>query len=303
MKKLQGLEEIGLTVDKKHECAYGVVDGYKFIVTFHPQARQYSIITSVKTQNETDTLSQYLETMDKGTFINWMSYANEVVTVNVKNDKHLTVWDLNKIMKDIAAFAYQNGYVQCCHHCHEEIAVDACSLNGQNDLMCSHCLSQFSINAPEPKPINVPLGILGALIGSLIGVIAWLVIYNLGFIAGITGFIMAVCCFKGYEMLGGRIDRQGLWIALIIAVVMLAVAEMLSLGLEIMSVYNDYYDMGLTIFDAMQAVPYFLGDSDILWAVIKDLAFGYIFMAAASFSYIKNLHKIVATDGVIERMG
>lgn len=301
MKKLEGLEQIGLTVNKKHECAYGMIGGYKFIVTFHPQARQYTLLTTIKSDNESGVLSQYLETMDKGAYINWASYSNYVMAVNVKNNKHLTVWDLEKMMKEIAGIAYQNDYVQCCRHCGQETNLDVCTLNGQNDLMCANCLSQYSMNLPAPKPTNMSLGIVGSLIGSLIGVAVWVIIYKMGFIAGITGFIMAVCCFKGYELLGGRIDQKGVWIALAIAVVMLAAAEMISLGLEILDVYGGYYD--IHFFDAMQSVPYFLEDSDVLWAVIEDLAFGYVFMAAASFSYVRNMYKTASSDGVIERIG
>ena len=37
--------------------------------------------------------------------------------------------------------------------------------------------------------------------------------------------------------------------------------------------------------------------------IVKDLLFGYVFMAAASFSYIKNINRTVSTDGVVERLG
>lgn len=301
MKRLEGLDQIGFTIDKKHDCACGVVNGYKFIVSFHPQARQYSIMTTIKSIERTGVLSNYLDTMDKGEFINWVSYSNNILVVNIKNHKNLSVSDIDRIIRNIADFAYQNGYVQICRHCGQETSVEACSLNGQNELMCSSCLTQYSMNVPQPKQANLALGIVGALVGSLIGVVVWVVIYKMGFVAGITGFIMAVCCLKGYELLGKSLDKKGIVIALIIAVVMLAAAEMISLGLEILDVYGSYY--GISFFDAMQSVPFFLEESEVLAAVIEDLAFGYIFMIAASFTYVRNMYKSVSSDGVIERIG
>ena len=93
MKKFEGIEQIGFTVNKAHNVAFGTVGEYKFIINFLPQQRQYSIIATMKNDNETGVLSQYLETMDKGQFINWTHYKDHAVIVNLKNDKNLTVWD------------------------------------------------------------------------------------------------------------------------------------------------------------------------------------------------------------------
>lgn len=301
MKKLDGLDQIGLTISKKHDNAYGVIGRFKFVVTFLPQQRQYTIMTTVKNENDLGELAQYLETMAQEPFINWTNYNNHVLMINLKNDKNLTVWEIQKMMQNIAAFLTQNSYVQCCRHCGEEVSVDACSVNGNNDLACQSCLANFAANQPKLKDVNLPLGIVGALAGSIIGVIVWVIIYRMGFVAGITGFVMAVCCFKGYEMLGGRIDKKGVWIAVAIAVVMLAVAELIAMAFEIQGAFSDYYSIGLT--EAFRMIPYFLEDSEVVGAVISDLAFGYVFMAVASFSYIKNVQKRVNTEGVIERLG
>ncbi|MFR7591654.1 MAG: hypothetical protein ACLUVC_09435 [Longibaculum sp.] len=302
MKKLEGLDQIGLQIDKKHDVAFGSIGGYKFSVTFLPQQRQYTIMTTVKNDNESGALSQYLESMKTREFVNWTNYNNYVLMINLKNDKNLTAWEIQKIIQEVASYMTQNGYVQCCRHCGQIVDIDVCSINGNNDMACGECLSNFAASQPQLKEVNLPLGIVGALAGSIIGVIVWVIIYQLGFVAGITGFIMAVCCFKGYEMLGGRIDKKGVWIAIVIAIVMLAAAEMISLGLEIQSAMNDYvYPM--TFFESIRAIPYFLGESEIMGAVFKDLAFGYVFMAAASFSYVKNIQKRVNTEGVIERLG
>lgn len=301
MKKLEGFEQIGFKVDAKHNCAYGIVGEYQFVVTFLPQPRQYSVIATMKSENEVGAMTQYLETMDKGEFINWAVYKDNAVVLNIKNQKSLDVWALQKIMQGIAMTATQNGYVQCCRHCGETVTIYPSSISGNIDLACENCLATFTSNQPPIKEVNLPLGIVGALIGSIIGVVVWVLIYQLGYVAGITGFIMAVCAFKGYELLGGRIDKKGVYIAIIVSIVMLAVAEMICLGMEIHSVYSEYYD--ISFFDAMSAVPTFLGESDIMGPVLGDLAFGYIFMAVASFSYIRNIQKRVNTEGVIERLG
>lgn len=300
MKKIDVFNQIGFTVDKKNNVAYGNVGAYKFIVNFLPQQRQYSIVATLKREGE-DVLGPYLEGLPKASWLNWTHYQNNTLMINIKNENKLEVSDIEVLMRDISTFAQQNGYVQCCRHCGNEIPVDACLISGNADLACTSCIAQFASQQPPIKEVNLPLGIVGAVVGSLIGVVMWVVIYEIGFIAGITGFVMAVCCFKGYEMLGGRIDKKGIWICIAIAVIMLAAAEMITLGLEIHTSFSEYYEMSLS--ESFRLIPYMLEEGEITAAVIEDLLFGYVFMAAASFSYIKSVHRQVSTEGVVERLG
>ena len=61
----------------------------------------------------------------------------------------------------------------------------------------------------EKKRENVPAGIVGAFLGSLIGVACAVLIGQLGYVASISGLVMAVCALKGYELLGGSLTKKG----------------------------------------------------------------------------------------------
>lgn len=50
---------------------------------------------------------------------------------------------------------------------------------------------------------NVVAGAVGAFLGSLIGVACIVLVNQLGYVASICGLVMAVCCLKGYALLGG----------------------------------------------------------------------------------------------------
>ncbi|MEG0452381.1 MAG: hypothetical protein RR428_05165 [Coprobacillus sp.] len=301
MKKLDELEQIGLAMNKKYQAAYGLVDGYKYFVNFLAQSKQYTIVTTVKKEVEVGELQEYINTMDRGPFVNYISYTDRVLYISMTNSNQLDVWEMQRIMKNVSAFLQVQGYVQCCRHCGEIVNVDFCNVEGHTDLICASCFQKYETTMPETKPVNLPLGILGALAGSLIGVVAWVVIYQLGIVAGITGFVMSVACLKGYQMLGGGLDKKGIIIGVVIAVVMLFGAEMLALGFEIQSAYGEY-GMSVGIMDAMKDIPLFLGEGEVLGAVMKDLLFGYGFMAAASFSYVKNQYRAVTVENLIERL-
>ena len=61
----------------------------------------------------------------------------------------------------------------------------------------------------QKKRENVPAGIVGAFLGSLIGVACAVLIGQLGYVASVSGLVMAVCALKGYELLGGSLTKKG----------------------------------------------------------------------------------------------
>lgn len=72
---------------------------------------------------------------------------------------------------------------------------------------------------PERRE-HVLTGLVGAFLGSLIGVACIVGIGQLGYVASISGLVMAVCAIKGYSLLGGTMSRKGAVIACILTVIM-----------------------------------------------------------------------------------
>ena len=67
---------------------------------------------------------------------------------------------------------------------------------------------------------NVLAGLVGAFLGSLIGVACIVGIGQLGYVASLSGVVMAVCAIRGYALLGGAISRKGAVIACVLTVIM-----------------------------------------------------------------------------------
>ncbi len=84
------------------------------------------------------------------------------------------------------------------------------------------------------KPVNIVTGIVGAFVGVLIGVVLWIVIYQLGIIAGIAGFVMMICAFKGFELLGGRMNLAGAIICIVLVLIAVYFANNISVAISIM---------------------------------------------------------------------
>lgn len=96
---------------------------------------------------------------------------------------------------------------------------------------------------------NVVAGIVGALLGTLVGVVCTVVIGQMGYVASISGLIMAVGALKGYELLGGRLSKKGAVISSVLVLVMTYLAHRLSCAIAL----TDALNRG--VFECFRLVP------------------------------------------------
>ena len=170
--------------------------------------------------------------------------------------------------------------------------------------MCPGCFEELHNSllaaGSQKKPVNLAAGIAGALAGSLIGVILWVVIYRLGYVAGIIGFVMSVCCIKGFEKLGGGLNRPGLWLSLFLAVLMLLVGEFAALAMDLHSALTGFgYE--ISYLECLQALPGIV-NGEILAGAARDLVMGYVFMAIASISFIQQVNRSIHVENEALRL-
>ena len=144
------------------------------------------------------------------------------------------------------------------------------------------------------KPIkkvedNVLTGTIGAFLGSLIGVALWIGVGLIGYIAAICGIVLAISTIKGYQLFGGKLNKKGIFITILITIVMVFVSQYLSLTLDAYNELKTDYD--ITIFEALQMMPELLTDSEISRNFYLNLGLGYVFTIAGSVSVFKNSYK------------
>ncbi|MGT2775210.1 hypothetical protein ACVRZG_03930 [Streptococcus hyovaginalis] len=70
------------------------------------------------------------------------------------------------------------------------------------------------------KKEHVVNGIVGAILGSLIGVLAIVLLSQMGFAAAVSGLIMSVATLKGYELFAKKQSKKGLLISILVSLVM-----------------------------------------------------------------------------------
>ena len=84
---------------------------------------------------------------------------------------------------------------------------------------------------------------------SLLGVVCTVVIGQLGYVASVSGLIMAVGALKGYELLGGWLSKKGAVISSVLILVMTWLAHRLTWAIALASA------AGLGVFESFQTIP------------------------------------------------
>ena len=144
-----------------------------------------------------------------------------------------------------------------------------------------------SISIKEQE--NTLAGVVGAFLFSLVGGILWFVLYQMGFLAAVSGFIGVICAVKGY-MFFSKAKNESIK-CVVISSLMTALSLIIAwyfcvayvLYLEVQYEINTLINAGeivnytYTFFDAVRELPVALMNNPAtLIAYLKDLGIGLL---------------------------
>lgn len=170
-----------------------------------------------------------------------------------------------------------------CEHCGTPLAEGAAS--------CGVCGTPVQVMDREnpaelPAPERMGMGILGALVGAVIGGASIVLLSQLGFVAAISGFLLAVCTLKGYQLLGRRLTRRGVIFCLILMIVTPVIADGIDWAIVVMDSWAEY---GITFWESLILVPELIADGTIpMGSYLSNLGMLYLFVAIGGFATVKN---------------
>ena len=145
---------------------------------------------------------------------------------------------------------------------------------------------------------NVLAGTVGALLFALVGGALWFLLYQVGFLAGISGIVGVICAIKGYTFFSKSESLKGVIISAVAAVVVMVIAWYLCLTTDVYHAYQDWYasgevDFTVTYAEAFRGARWFLDEPEIAMAYYKDLGIGLMLCVFGAFRYVKNAVKKV----------
>ena len=130
--------------------------------------------------------------------------------------------------------------------------------------------AQSSFDEKAAKRGNPIAGIVGALLGSLVGVLAMVIIGQLGYVSVWAGLVMGVCVAKGYELLSGKFDFVGLVCSLLVMAVMVYFGNQLDWAITIARAYE------ANVFDAFPVVNEVVKANELLPVYYRNLGLYYL---------------------------
>ena len=223
----------GLMYDPNAEGVFGNVQGYT--VTIMPNANNrvyYMLSLSVSRMGMAPNPADFkpLEKMNKVLSGCTVQRFRVNFLVKLSGNKDKMAEALRSALDTLVTFLGTNGYTNCCEHCGRPEGVDAYTVSGNAYLLCEPCFGQVSEAAAQQnqtkmqKQEQVLPGIVGALIGSLIGAVVIVIVGQLGYVAAVSGLVMAICTLKGYEMLGKKLGTPGIIISCVLMLLMIFLA-------------------------------------------------------------------------------
>jgi len=154
-----------------------------------------------------------------------------------------------------------------------------------------------AVNQLERQERVVP-GILGAVLFSLAGGVAWFLLWQAGIVAGLSGCIGVICAIKGYEIFSKGSSIKGVVIASVAAIAVIVLAWYLCIGydyyltMEELAAENPLYFEAIPLSDCLfNGFEFFdfcdkLDLPEIRTEYLGDLAFGLIFTVIAAIGYV-----------------
>lgn len=298
-KLLLGLAELThLNYVNKQEALFGLYRGYN--ISINSINYIYYIDFPIKLTNEFEVnkINSFLNDLTKEfKKLNYASYKPSSIQLqyNPGYKKYRNPEIILSILNKLIDFSIMNNLVTGCSSCGENVEVSPFLLGATIIPCCKNCQLEIrnaiseNQNNVQNANNNIVGGIVGGFIGALLGSIVWIIIYQMNYIAAIAGLAIAICCIKGYQLLGGKLNVTGVIITSIITILMVYFANHISLAIDIYSEFKMYYE--ITFFDALGSVPDFLSEPSIKGEFMKNLLIGYLLTFIGSASYIKKSYK------------
>lgn len=227
---------LGFSFDKKTQILYGSKDGFSLIISaagYNDPYRLY-VVAGARPSMEGLTQNDVWQFVNENPVTSLDQKHNQVLMGLGREKKRDQLYqNLQRSINSLIGLLRQKGFEPCCASCGQNVETSVYSITGSHltdayAAFCPACINRAQINMAyekNRKRENVALGIVGALVGSLIGAFLIVLLAQLGWVSVLLGFAMAVCTFKGYSLLGGKMTKKGMVICTLIVLFMTYVSN------------------------------------------------------------------------------
>ncbi len=300
-------QKTGLHLDAEEGAFYGQRSSYSFIVYPANPNAPYTLTVTISAKRAAGTLSKDVckQFKRENKPVTALSQTGSLVVMTLRNYSSLDSMqeNLNASINALVNLLHREGFENSCQSCGSKEPFP-CNISGSYMHLCSNCFAQLqhssSISSSKEltKKENVIGGIVGGLLGSLLGVLSIIIFSQLGYVAALSGVIMAICTLKGYEMLGGKLSKKGIAISVVLMIVMTLFGDRLDWAIIISQ------ELEVDLATAFRIFPELIHEEIIeMGDYIANLVMQYLFVVLGAVPTIMNTLKNKKNEGRIHRLG
>ena len=238
----------------------GTTDDYHFLIKYDSQSSVYTLSFSIEIDSNITKLTNSIKKEIKDAIV---SYNNKNLNIvgSVTSKKYLPEI-INPLLEIIGNYLKDNKAKEVCRHCKEAKKTYLVDNDSEISFYCNDCykLIKKATNYKKEKynksKENILLGTLGALIGTIPGIILWILFGFIGIESGIAGIAITMGSAVFYKKFAHNIKLPGIIISTVIGLFMVLVAHEINCAIYIYDLYKA--DYAIKLFDAYQAIPYYL---------------------------------------------
>ena len=297
-----------LRLDSESGALYGTWDEYGITVYAANDRYPYllTVLVSARRPGGPLTKEEAREFKSSCNPVGNLTQSGSVITMTLKNTNSQPKLQDNLIvaLRTLVQFLHGGGYQNCCQTCGNVGPNDACFVAGSHLRLCPDCFTAMQrsgamANAQKArKKENVLGGIVGALLGSLLGVACIIILSQLGYVAALSGVVMAICTLKGYDLLGGKLTKKGVVICVVLMLIMTFIGDRADWALLIAR------EVDVDFATAFRSIPILLEEELIVassyWG---NLVLLYLFLLVGAIPTILNTLKNERNAKRIYRLG
>lgn len=289
-------EVLELKADDQTPSVHGKIDGYSIIAVLGGDNLSaankfvWSFIFGVKKRDFDSPLNydEFNELRNNSSVIQAFEVNQNrlVITVNPGASFDEDKEKIKKAVNETIDFLKANGYEDACENGHAHNLIHGIVLDGVYRNLCDYCFNQDEPHETTPQAIqtteknSLTLGIIGALLGAILGGAVIVALYQLSYVASISGLIMAFATIKGYTLFGGKINLRSVVIMVVIMVIATYLADRLNWAIEIAQYFK------VTVMQAFKYVHEIIDAKEL----IKNLGVLYLFV---SLGAVPTLYRLI----------
>ena len=284
-------QETGLRCDDNTSSLLGQYNGYHLYINY--SGSFYTIYASARKNGQFPD-KELLKNIKKSTSgISSIGIQKNNIMANITGMTTKSV--ISKMLtalKGLTDALRINGFEDVCEGCGKPVSnIGSYYVGGGITFLCDDCYTNIaqSLQNAEVEMSNTNEnfigGLVGAFLGSVLGLIAIIIIGQLGYVSVVSGLVMGVCTVKGYELMGKKLSAKGIVVCCIFMIFMPYFADKLDWSITI----SKEFEWSLS--DVFQNFWPLIDGADIAVDFYVDLFKVYLFTAVGAIPMMLNIIK------------